>query len=124
MRSPGAGGYFYPTTNHANDALWTAEFLPSIIALTRLPPELGNPKFKPKAFSLDPVLAAEGDDYVIERLGARMRVHLDSRGTDPPAVLLPLDRLLKSGWRLSSGYGGHFTAAILARIQRRSPRRG
>src|SRR4030088_173320 len=95
MRSPGAGGYFYPTTNHPNDALWTAESLPSVIALTRLPPELGNPKFKPKALSFDPVLAAEGDDYVIERLGARMRVHLDRRGTDPPAVLLPLDRLFE-----------------------------
>jgi len=93
MRSPGAGGYFYPTTSHPNEPLWTAESLPSVIALTRLPPELGNPKFKLKAPSLELVLAAEGDDYVIERLGARMRVHLDSRGADPPAVLLPLDRL-------------------------------
>src|SRR4029450_4363204 len=95
MRSPGVGGYFYPTTNHPNDAIWTAESLPSVIALTKLPPELGNPKFKPKPLSLDPVLAAEGDDYVIERLGARMRVHLDSRGADPPAVLLPFDRLFE-----------------------------
>src|SRR5260370_10146315 len=95
MRSPGAGGYFYPTTNHPNETLWTAESLASVIALTKLPPELGNLKFKPTPLSLDPVLAAEGDDYVIERLGARMRVHLDSRGTDPPAVLLPLDRLFE-----------------------------
>jgi hypothetical protein len=95
MRSPGAGGYFYPTTNDPNATLWTAEALPSVIALTRLPPELGNPKFKPKTLSLDPALAAEGDDYVIERLGARMRIHLDSRGADPPAVLLPFDRLFE-----------------------------
>jgi hypothetical protein len=95
MRSPGVGGYFYPTTNHPNEALWTAEALPSVIALTKLPPELGHPKFKPKPFALDPVLVAEGDDYVIERLGARMRVHLDSRGAEPPAVLLPLDRLFE-----------------------------
>lgn len=95
MRSPGAGGCFYPTTSHPNDGLWTAEFLPSVIALTKLPPELGNPKFKPIPLSLEPVLAAKGDDYVIERLGARMRVHLDSRGTDPPAVLLPLDGLFE-----------------------------
>src|SRR3979490_801105 len=113
MRSPGAGGYFYPTTNHPNETLWTAEPLPSVIALTKLPPELGSPKFKPKPkpLSLDPVLAAEGDDYVIERLGARMRVHLDSRGTDPPAVLLPLDRLFEvrvAGGppRLGGGAGG------------------
>jgi len=95
MPSPGAGGYFYPTTDHRNDGLWTAESLPSVIALTNLPPELGHPKFKPKPLSLDPVLVADGDDYVIERLGARMRVHLDSRGADPPAVLLPLDRLFE-----------------------------
>ena len=95
MPSPGAGGYFYPTTNHPNEALWTAEALPSVIALTKLPPELGHPKFKPKPLSLDPVLVAEGDDYVIERLGSRMRVHLDSRGADPPAVLLPLDWLFE-----------------------------
>lgn len=95
MRSPGAGGYFYPTINHPSEAIWTAEALPSVIALTRLPPELGNPKFKPKALSLDPTLAAHGDDCVIERLGARMRVHLDSRGADPPAVLLPFDGLFE-----------------------------
>ena len=75
--------------------LWTAEALPSVVALTRLPPELGHPAFKPRSLLLDPVLAAEGDDYVIERLGARMRVHLDSRGADPPAVLLPLDGLFE-----------------------------
>jgi Uncharacterized conserved protein (DUF2285) len=95
MPSPGAGGYFYPTTNHPIEALWTAEFLPSVIALTKLPPELGHPKFKPRALSLDPELAAEGDDYVIERRGAKIRVHVDSSGAEPPAVLLPLDRLFE-----------------------------
>lgn len=127
MRSPGAGGYFYPTTNHPNDGLWTAEFLPSVIALTNLPPELGNPKFKPKALSLEPVLAAEGDDYVIERRGARMRVHLDRSGADPPAVLLPLDRLFEVRvaavlrlWRAFNGRnpGPNPSALSEARISR------
>lgn len=40
-------------------------------------------------------MAAEGDDYVIERLGVEMRVHLDSGGVDPPAVLLPFDGLFE-----------------------------
>jgi hypothetical protein len=40
-------------------------------------------------------LAAEGDDYVIQRLGVEMRVHLDSVGVDPTAVLLPFDGLFE-----------------------------
>ena len=53
---------------------------------------------------------------------SRMRVHLDSRGADPPAVLLPLDRLFEVRVAAASGYGEHSTAAILARTQRRSLR--
>jgi len=75
--------------------LWTAEALPSVVALTRLPPELGNPKFKPTPLSFDRVLAAEGDDHVIECSGATLRVHLDHHGADPPAVLLPFDGLFE-----------------------------
>jgi len=95
MRSPGAGGCFYGTTNDPDATLWTAEALPSVIALTRLPPGLVHPKFKSKPLSLDPILAAEGDDYVIERLGVEMRVHLDSGGVNPTAVLLPFDGLFE-----------------------------
>jgi hypothetical protein len=40
-------------------------------------------------------LAAEGDDYVIERTGVEMRVHLDSGGVQPTAVLLPFDGLFE-----------------------------
>jgi hypothetical protein len=40
-------------------------------------------------------LAAEGDDYVIERTGVEMRVHLDSGGVLPTAVLLPFDGLFE-----------------------------
>jgi hypothetical protein len=95
MRSPGAGGYFLPATNDPKAVFWTAAALPSVIALTRLPPELEHPSFKPRALPLDPVLAAEGDDYVIERLGAQLRVHLESGEADPGAVLLPFDRLFE-----------------------------
>jgi hypothetical protein len=95
MRSPGAGGYFLRRKSEPDVTLWTAEALPSVIALTRLPPELGNPKFKPRPLSFDHVLAAKGDDHVIERSGATLRVHLDRHGADPPAVLLPLDGLFE-----------------------------
>jgi len=64
---------------------------PSVIALTRLPPGLAHPRFKSRPLSLDPILAAKGDDYVIERLGVVMRVHLDRGRVHPTAVLLPLD---------------------------------
>jgi hypothetical protein len=94
MRSPGVGGWFYPTTTDTKATVWTAGALPSVVALTRLPRELGHPRFKPKPIRLDPVLAAEGDDYVIERLGAELRVHVDSRG-DSTAVLLPFDGLFE-----------------------------
>jgi Uncharacterized conserved protein (DUF2285) len=95
MRSPGAGGCFLATTNEPSVTLWTAEALPSVIVLTRLPPELAHPRFMPRPLSLDPILAADGDDYVIQRLGVEMRVHLDSGGVDPTAVLLPFDGLFE-----------------------------
>jgi hypothetical protein len=95
MRSPGAGGCFFARTNNPDATLWTAATLPSVIALTRLPPELAHPRFKPRPLLLDLVLAAEGDDYVIQRLGVEMRVHLDSVGVDPTAVLLPFDGLFE-----------------------------
>ncbi|MGE3743210.1 MAG: DUF2285 domain-containing protein [Geminicoccaceae bacterium] len=40
-------------------------------------------------------MAAQGDDYLIERLGTRFRVHLVDGETQPTAVLLPLDRLFE-----------------------------
>jgi hypothetical protein len=40
-------------------------------------------------------LAVEGDDYVIERLGVEMRVHLESGGVHPTAALLPFDGLFE-----------------------------
>jgi hypothetical protein len=95
MRSPGAGGCFVAATNDPDATLWTAEALPSVIALTRLPPGLAHPKFKSRRLSLGPILATEGDDYVIERLGVEMRMHLDSGGVHPTAVLLPFDGLFE-----------------------------
>ena len=93
MRSPGAGGYFLATKNDPDAALWTAEALPSVVTLSGLPPGLAHAALEPQPLALDSVLAAEGDDYVIERLGATLRVHLVGGEAQPTAVLLPLDRL-------------------------------
>jgi hypothetical protein len=83
------------TTNDPSATLWTAQALPTVVAVTRLPEELAHPEFKPRPLSLDSILSAEGDDYVIERFGAALRVHLDNGGADPTAVLLPFDGLFE-----------------------------
>jgi hypothetical protein len=126
MRSPGAGGYFFQTTDKPKATVWTAGVLPSVIALTRLPPELGHPRFRPKSVSLDPVLAREGDHYVIERLGAELRVHLDSSDVDSAAVLLPFDGLFEVRvaaalrlWRALNGRGPGPNPAALSDARRR-----
>ena len=95
MRSPGAGGCFVARTNDPNATLWTAEALPSVVALTGLPRELAHPKFKSRTLTLAPVLAAQGDDYVIERFGIELRLHLYGGVVDPTAALLPFDALFE-----------------------------
>jgi hypothetical protein len=91
VRSPGAGGWFHQKTNDPVAVLWTAQALPTVIALTQLPPELGHPSFSPRRLSLDPVSAAEGDERVIQRFGAELRVPLHGSSAAPAAVLLPFD---------------------------------
>lgn len=95
MRSPGAGGFFLATKDDPDAALWTAEALPSVVALTGLPPGLAHPEPKPQPLARDSIVAAQGNDYLIERLGAEFRVHLVDGDTQPTAVLLPLDRLFE-----------------------------
>ncbi len=95
MRSPGAGGYDFVTKNDTSATLWTAQALPSVVALTRLPADLAHANFGSQPLSLDQIVGAESDDYVIERLGAELRVHLQSCGVDLPAVILPFDALFE-----------------------------
>ena len=66
-----------------------------MIALTRLPADLADPKFRLPSLSLDPALAADGAERLVERRGAVLRVHIDEAGAEPPAVLLPLDQLFE-----------------------------
>ena len=92
---PGAGGYdFEPKLNpprHA--ALWTAQTLPSVVTLTKLPDGLADPRLELDARSLQSLLAVEDDDQVVELRGARLRLHRENEVGAPIAVLLPLDRL-------------------------------
>ena len=95
MRSPGAGGYFLAPKNDPDAALWTAEALPSVVALGGLPPGLAHSELRPQPLALESILAAQGDVYVIERLGATLRVHWADGEVQPTAVLLPLDKLFE-----------------------------
>lgn len=93
MRSPGAGGCDFATTIDPETAIWTADALPSVVVLTKLAGEFGHPDFAPHAISLESLLASDTKDYVIERMGAVLRVHLEDGSAQSPAVLLPFDDL-------------------------------
>ena len=66
-----------------------------MIALTRLPADLADRKFRLPPLSLDSSLAADGAEHLVERRGAVLRVHIDEAGAEPPAVLLPLDQFFE-----------------------------
>jgi hypothetical protein len=96
MRSPGAGGYDFVRTadpERPGAGLWAPHALPSVIALTRLPADLADPRFRLPSSVLDAVLAAEGGERLVECRGAVLRIYVDKAGAEPPAVLLPLDQL-------------------------------
>ena len=96
MRSPGTGGYDFVSaaeTKNPETVLWAPHALPSVTALTRLPADLADPRFRLPPLTLDAVLAAERAGRLLERHGAVLRIHIDKDGAEPPAVLLPLDQL-------------------------------
>ncbi len=94
-RSLGAGGYdFERNLNPARHAaLWTAQTLPSVVTLTKLPDGLAEPRLELDARSLQSVLAIGDNDQVVELRGARLRLHREDKASPPVAVLLPLDQL-------------------------------
>jgi hypothetical protein len=98
MRSPGAGECNFGGADEAGNAdpvLWTPHALPSVITLTALPAHLADPRFQLAPFSFGAALGADGAERIIMRRDTAFRVHLDGTGTEPPAVLLPLDRLFE-----------------------------
>lgn len=95
MRSPCAGGCdFKRDLNPARHAaLWTAQTLPSVVTLTKLPDGLAEPRLELDARGLRSLLAIGEDDQVVELRGARLRLHRENEAGAPVAVLLPLDQL-------------------------------
>jgi len=95
MRSPCAGGCdFKRDLNPARHAaLWTAQTLPSVVILTKLPDGLAEPRLELDARGLRSLLAIGDDDQVVELRGARLRLHRENEAGAPVAVLLPLDQL-------------------------------
>ena len=92
------GGYEVATPGETTDprkVLWTARALPSVVALTGLPTDLADPGFALSPLPLDSSVAGDRVERLVEIDGVRFRVHLDPAGADPPAVLLPLDRLFE-----------------------------
>jgi hypothetical protein len=64
-----------------------------VVTLTNLPGGLADPRLGLDAQSLQSILAGDDEDQVVERRGARFRLHRTDRVGDPIAVLLPLDQL-------------------------------
>jgi hypothetical protein len=97
-RSPGGGGCDFAgiaETSGPNAVLWAPHALPSVIALTRLPSDLADRRFCLPPLAIDPALAGDGAEHLVERRGATLRVHVDEAGADSYAVLLPLDHLFE-----------------------------
>jgi hypothetical protein len=77
----------------ARRPLWTAASLPSVIPIARLPPDL---KLQADSLSLEPALAQEGPERLIERQGSLFRLHvLEDVGEQVPCVVLPLDEVFE-----------------------------
>jgi hypothetical protein len=124
--SPGAGGCDFAKKNDPDTPLWTAEALPSVTAVAALPPELAHPQLKPLAVALSSIVASEGDDYVIERFGATLRVHSIGGEAGPAAVVLPFDDLFEVRvaaalrlWRVLKGRQPGTNPAALTEARRK-----
>ena len=92
-----AGGCDFVTRrlgDGARQLLWTPASLPNVIAITRPPAALADPILKDDGWSLDPAIAQEGPERLIERRGSLFRLHiLEAPVEQTPCAVLPLDRL-------------------------------
>lgn len=67
-----------------------------MIPITRLPPNLADPSLKRDAWSLEPAIAKQGAERLIERRDSLFRLHIiEAPGEETPCVVLPLDRLFE-----------------------------
>ncbi len=73
--------------------MWTAASLPSVIPIARLPPDL---KLQADSLSLEPFLAQDGPERLIERRSNLFRLHvLEDVGEQVPCVVLALDHMFE-----------------------------
>jgi hypothetical protein len=96
----------------ARQPLWAPASLPSVIPITRLPPDLVDPNLKRDAWSLGPAVAEQGAARLIERRDSLFRLHvLEAPGEGTPCVVLPLDQFFDiraaAALRLWRGLTGH-----------------
>ena len=76
--------------------LWTAASLPSVIAIATPPPDLADRNLQADPLSLEPALAEDGPERLIDRRGSLFRLHiLETPGGQTPCVILPLDRVFE-----------------------------
>lgn len=97
MPSRSAGGCDFASaadTTDPSSVLWTANALPSALALAELPAELASRDLILQSLPTDADIIADGNEHVINVRGERFRLHFDGPVPTSPAVLLPLDRFL------------------------------
>ena len=75
--------------------MWTPRALPSVVALTAAAANLTDPKYRARLPSLNALTAQGADAQAFHHRGAIFRICIDASGADPPAVILPLDRLFE-----------------------------
>ena len=92
-----AGGYDFRSGLAKNvDAIpWTAQALPTVIAIAALPENPADSRFRLDAQLLKQLLAPGKMEQQIQRNGTTFRIYRSSAGAGPPAVLLPFDRLFE-----------------------------
>ena len=96
MPSRSAGGCDFASaadTTYPSSVLWTANALPSVLALTELPAELSDGNMVPQTFPLGGSVANDGNEHLVEINDQHFRVHFDGQVPKSLAVLLPFDRL-------------------------------
>jgi hypothetical protein len=72
---------------------WTARTLPSVIVLTTAGEDIADPRFRIAFPSLSSVRTIGMPEHILQLGPSAFRVHLGNRHGNPPAVLLPLDKL-------------------------------
>lgn len=94
-RSHANGGYDFVRpgdVRYTDPVQWTARALPSVVVITDAVTDLTDPRFRLSYPALEHARTIGQSDHILRRAASAFRLHLHGNA-DPPAVLLPLDRL-------------------------------